>query len=76
MAATSFSPIPASIPDPVTFKEAVEIFRETGHPVSKNTLIRRARAKGCAVERVAGTDYVSYSDLLEVHAEVVRSRDA
>lgn len=75
MAVTSYSPIPASIPDPVTFKEAAALFAETGHPVSANTLIRRARAKGCDIERVGRTDYASYSDLLEVHAEVVRARD-
>jgi hypothetical protein len=76
MAVTSYSPIPANIPDPVTFKEAAALFAETGLPIGKNTLINHARARGCATERVGGTDYVSYSDLLEVHRDWVRSRDA
>lgn len=75
MAATSYSPSPA-IRDGVTFKEAAEKFRETGHPVSVNTLVRLARAKGYETERVGRTDYVSYSNLLEAHAEWVRTRDA
>ncbi|MFD9443460.1 hypothetical protein [Streptomyces sp. NPDC060001] len=76
MAVTSYSPIPVSIPDAVTFKEAAALFQETGHPASANTLVRLARAKGYKTERVGRTDYISYSDLLEAHAEWVRSQDA
>lgn len=74
MAATSYSPMPASIPDPVTLEEAVELFRETGHPISKSTLERLIRQKGFATERVGKTGYVSYTDLLEAHAEWVRRK--
>lgn len=76
MAVTSYSPLPESIPDPVTFKEAQALFAETPHPVHANTLVRLAKAKGCDIERVGRTDYVSYSDLLEAHAEWVRTRPA
>lgn len=75
MAVTSYSPIPTTLPDPVTFKEAAALLSETPHPVSANTLVRWAREKGYSTERVGRTDYVSYSDLLRVHAEMVRSRD-
>lgn len=75
MAATSYSPMPHSIEDPVTFKEALEMFRETGHHVPESTLVRRLRAKGCHTELVRGRTYASYTDLLNIHAEVVRSRE-
>lgn len=75
MATSYLSPAP-SIPDAVTFDEAADMFAETGHPAPKNTLVRWARAKGYQIERVGRTDYVSYSDLLEVHAEMMRARDA
>jgi hypothetical protein len=78
MAVTSYSSLPASIPvpDPVTFKEASAMFAETGHPISANTLVRQARARRLTVVRVGRTDYASYSDLLEAHAEWVRAADA
>lgn len=77
MAVTSYSPLslPCSIPDGVTFQEAEGKFAETGHRVPKNTLIRWAREKGYVTERVGRTDYVSYTDLLEVHAEKIRARN-
>lgn len=75
VAATSYSPSPA-IRDGVTFKEAVAKFAETGHPIPLNTLKRIAHTRGFKTERVGRTDYVSYSNLLEAHAEWVRTRDA
>lgn len=73
MAVTSYLPLPTTISDPVTFKEASALFAETGHPASANTLVRWAREKRYDIERVGRTDYVSYSNLLEVHAEKVRA---
>ncbi|WP_329376198.1 hypothetical protein [Streptomyces sp. NBC_01483] len=76
MAVTSYSPLPEAIPDPVTFKEASAMFAETGHPIHANTLVRQVRArKDIPVVRVGRTDYVSYSDALDVHAEWVRAAD-
>jgi hypothetical protein len=77
MAVTSYSPLPTTkILEPVTCDESAALFAETGHPVSKNTLIRWAREKRYSIERVRRTDYVSYSDLLEVHGERFRAADA
>lgn len=73
MAVTSYLPHPTDIPDAVTFKEAAAMFAETGHPISANTLVRQAHARGATVVRVGRTDYVSYSDLLEAHADWVRA---
>lgn len=74
MAITSYSPIPTTIPNAVTFKEASARFARTGHPISANTLVRLARAAGYDTERVGRTDYVSNDDLLQAHADWVRSR--
>lgn len=77
MAVTSYTPQPTvpGIPDAVTFKEASVMFEETGHPIHPNTLVRQARARGITVVRVGRADYVSYSDLLEAHAEWVRAAE-
>lgn len=74
MAITSYMPLPESIEDPVSYDEAVALFAETPHPVSKNTLVRLAKAAGFHTERVGRTDYVSYSDLLVAHKEWVAAR--
>lgn len=55
--------------DLVTFKEAVELFAETGYPVSETTLKRWAREAKLAKYREGTTGLVSFSDLLMVHRD-------
>lgn len=69
-------PAQAPIPDPVTFKEAALLFRETGYPEFvqpsvknlTNKLYRWAKEDGLRLERRGRKDVVSYSDLLVAHA--------
>lgn len=75
MAVMHHSPLPASIADPVSFKEASALLRRTGHPASVSTLQRWMQEENIFIERVGRTDYVSYSSILEIHAERVRARD-
>lgn len=74
MAVTSYQSIPTTLSNAVTFKEAVAMFKETGHPISQSTLERIAHDKGYKIERVGRVHYVSNDDLLEGHADWVRSQ--
>ncbi|MEU5322919.1 hypothetical protein AB0G67_40145 [Streptomyces sp. NPDC021056] len=65
MAATSPSPIPAGLEDPVTYKQAVSMLAETGHKVSGNTIARW----GLPTVRVGRTHYVDWPDVLEAHRD-------
>ncbi|MDX2658316.1 helix-turn-helix domain-containing protein [Streptomyces scabiei] len=75
MAATS--PAPAHS-DLVTVEEAVELFRETPHPVSVTTLkrwIRKHRLSVTPEPWPGRANRVSYSDLLEVHRDEIGRRE-
>jgi hypothetical protein len=60
--------------DLVSLQEASELFRDTGHEASVKVLKRRAVRAGKPVRRVGRSDYASWSDLLEVHADMVDER--
>ncbi|GAA3154707.1 hypothetical protein ACFQ0X_44030 [Streptomyces rectiviolaceus] len=75
MAVAFHTPMPTRIRDGVTFKEASVLLRRTGHPRSKGTLQRWAQEEGITTERVAGTDYVSFTAILKLHAVRVRGDD-
>lgn len=60
--------------DLVTLQEGVELFRATGHPVSRSTLKRWVIRYRLSVKRIGRTDHVSYSDLLEIHRDEMNAR--
>jgi hypothetical protein len=67
MAISSLSPhLPAR--DDISIGDAVELLRETGHPISKSTLERQCRARGVTLVRHGRPNYASWTDLLKVHA--------
>ncbi|MFF8544759.1 hypothetical protein ACF060_31235 [Streptomyces werraensis] len=67
MAATHLSPFTGAIADGVTYKEAVALFKRTGHPAPEGTLRNWVKEDKLATEKVGGKVYVSWSDLLEAH---------
>lgn len=67
MAATHYSPLPAEIEDPVTYKEAVALFERTGHKAAETTLRRYVEEDELTTVRVGRTIYASWTDLLEAH---------
>ncbi|MGP3737991.1 hypothetical protein ACTWJ9_33315 (plasmid) [Streptomyces sp. GDS52] len=73
MATAFLSPYTAR--DEIKLKDAVELFRETGHPISLTTLERQSRARGVALVRRGRANFASWSDLLTVHAAWVDARD-
>jgi len=62
--------------DEIKVQDAVELFRETGHPISVTTLERQSRARDVALVRRGRANWASWTDLLKVHAAWVDSRDA
>ncbi|GAA3591102.1 hypothetical protein [Streptomyces osmaniensis] len=70
MAIANFSPLPAEIEDPVTYKEASALLARTGHPYHAASIARWGLPK----VRAGRTDYVSWSDVLEAHRERVAVR--
>ncbi|MGV9278128.1 hypothetical protein [Streptomyces griseosporeus] len=68
MAIAHYSPLPAEIDDPVTLKEAVALFRRTGHPAGETTLRSWIREDGITTVRVGKTAYMSWTDLIQAHA--------
>ncbi|MFF7795613.1 hypothetical protein [Streptomyces sp. NPDC007991] len=66
MATALMSPFVAR--DEVSLGDAVELFRETGHPISKSTLERQCRARGVVLVKRGRANWASWSDLLRVHA--------
>lgn len=70
MAAVHYTPAPAEIEDPVTYKEASALLARTGHPYHAGSIARWDLPK----ERVGKTDYVSWSDVLEEHRDRVAAR--
>lgn len=71
MAASFITPYVAR--DEISIGDAVELLRETGHPISKSTLERQCRARGITMVR-RGRNYASWTDLLKVHAAWVDGR--
>ena len=71
MAATHYSPLPDEdeIADPVTYQVASTWFAQAGHPASVETIRRWVREEKLGKVRIRRTDYVSWSDLLEVHRD-------
>lgn len=70
MAATHYNPASAAIEDPVTYKEASALLARTGHPAAYWTIARWGLPKVC----VGGTNYVSWSDVLEAHGDRVAAK--
>jgi hypothetical protein len=67
MATSSLSPhLPTC--DDISISDAVNLFRETGHPISRSTLERQCRARGVELVRRGRPNYASWTDLLKVHA--------
>lgn len=62
--------------DEIKVKDAVELFRETGHPIGQSTLERQSRARGVRFVKHGGANYASWSDLLRVHAAWVDARES
>lgn len=66
---------PYAAPDEIKLKDAVELFRETGHPIDQRTLERQSRARGVKFVKYGGANYASWTDLLKVHAAWVDARE-
>lgn len=60
----------------ISISDAVELLRETGHPISKSTLERQCRAQGVTLVRRGRHNYASWNDLLRVHAAWADAREA
>ena len=73
MAAHLISPYIAT--DEISITDAVGLFSETGHPISKSTLERQCRARGVSLIRRGKSNFASWSDLLEVHAAWVTAHE-
>lgn len=73
MAAPLLSPYVAR--DEISIGDAVELLRETGHPISKSTLERQCRARNVTLVRLRGANYASWSKLLVVHRDWVDARE-
>ncbi|MGA5670003.1 hypothetical protein ACPCTG_31550 [Streptomyces pseudogriseolus] len=67
---------PDSARDEIKLKDAVELFRETGYPISLSTLERQSRARGVLLVRRGKANCASWTDLLKVHAAWVDAREA
>lgn len=67
MAVTQYSPLPDSIDDPVSYKEASALLARTGHPADPETIRRWVREEELETVRIRRTHYASWSDILEVH---------
>ncbi|MFE1949965.1 MerR family transcriptional regulator [Streptomyces sp. NPDC059524] len=69
MATAALSPSVGRIEDPVTIKEAVALFAQTGYPVPESTLRRWAKEAGLRTSRSGGSVHYSDSELLVLHAD-------
>lgn len=74
MATALMSPYVAR--DEISIGDAVELFRETGHPISKSTLERLCRRRGVTLVKHGRANYASWSALLVVHRDWVDAREA
>lgn len=70
MAIANFSPLPAEIEDPVTYREASTLLDRTDHPYAAGSIARWGLDK----VRVGKTDYVSWTDVQVAHAERVGAK--
>ena len=57
--------------DLVTCKEAVRLFAQTGHDVSRSTVRRWVTDRELERKKIGKEVFVSYSDLLVAHADWV-----
>jgi hypothetical protein len=72
MAALNLSPhIDA---DERSISEAVALFAETGHPVSKPTLERLCRKNGVPLVKYDRENHAPWSELLRLHRDWANSR--
>jgi hypothetical protein len=62
--------------DEIKLKDAVELLRETGHPISLSTLERQSRARGVVLVRHGRANWASWTQLLKVHAAWVDAQEA
>lgn len=62
--------------DEIKVADAVELFRETGHPISLTTLERQSRARGVVLVKYGRANWASWTELLKVHAAWVDAHDA
>ncbi|WP_309031324.1 hypothetical protein [Streptomyces alfalfae] len=62
--------------DVIKVADAVELFRETGHPIAQRTLERQSRARDVKFVRRGRANYASWTELLKVHAAWVDARNA
>lgn len=74
MAVSTISPYVPE--DEISLGDASDLFRETGHPISKSTLQRQCKARGVELVRHGKADYASWTQLLKLHAAWVDARDA
>jgi hypothetical protein len=74
MATALISPYDAA--DEIKVADAVELFHQTGHPISLSTLERQSRARGVALVKRGRANWASWTDLLKVHAAWVDAHDA
>ncbi|MEV5129261.1 hypothetical protein AB0K87_01860 [Streptomyces sp. NPDC053705] len=61
----------ANTGDQMTVRECVALLAETERPVSETTLKRWIKESGIPTERHGRPVYVSFSDVLVLHAEAV-----
>ncbi|CAL9668553.1 hypothetical protein SUDANB145_07290 (plasmid) [Streptomyces sp. enrichment culture] len=62
--------------DEIKVADAVELLRETGHPIAQRTLERQSKARHVTFVRRGRANYASWSALLRVHAAWVDAQDA
>jgi hypothetical protein len=67
MAATHLSPYIAT--NERSISEAVELFAETGHPVSKSTLERLCRKHGVPLVKYDRENHASWTALIKLHRD-------
>ncbi|MFB7592399.1 hypothetical protein [Streptomyces sp. NPDC056169] len=75
MAISTIQPYPLDS-DLVTYKEARQLFAETGHDVSETTMRRWVKERKLITDKACGVVHVSYSDLLVAHGEWVATSAA
>jgi len=67
--ATAYPYVPVG--DQMTIEECLSLLKDTKRPVAKSTLRRWIKKSGTATECHGGRVYVSFSDVLVIHAEAV-----
>lgn len=73
MAIQTITPYPVAS-DMTELKEIREQLRDTGHPVTLDTIRGWIQDQDLYTERYRGRTYVSYSDILLAHREAVTGR--